>query len=140
MATRDSCADITTRTNLQLRDIPLDDATGVMQALHELGPTTLLESDMGDLRNVVGSPLLAGIDNRPVLVAAKSVHTTGRQTARASHLSSAGRPLHSGKTTIATRAGRRNRTTSSALGSLSVCVLGLASPRRPLPAALSAIG
>ncbi|XRB15549.1 ferredoxin-nitrite reductase [Pseudoscourfieldia marina] len=54
------CADVTTRENLQLRGITLEDAPEILSTLESLGITTL-QSGMDNVRNVAGSPL-AGID------------------------------------------------------------------------------
>ena len=58
------CADVTTRQNIQLRGIPLEDAPEVLETLQTLGITTL-QSGMDNVRNVAGSPI-AGIDPHEV--------------------------------------------------------------------------
>jgi ferredoxin-nitrite reductase len=56
----DGCADITTRANIQLRGVKLDDADRVMQTLRNVGLSSLM-SGMDNIRNITGSPI-AGID------------------------------------------------------------------------------
>ena len=58
------CADVTTRENLQLRGITLEDAPEILSTLESLGITTL-QSGMDNVRNVAGSPI-AGIDPQEV--------------------------------------------------------------------------
>ena len=58
------CADVTTRQNLQLRGITLEDAPEILSTLESLGITTL-QSGMDNVRNVAGSPI-AGIDPQEV--------------------------------------------------------------------------
>lgn len=53
--------DITTRQNVQLRGLKLEDAADLFQDLHENYNVTAYQSAMDNVRNVVGSPL-AGID------------------------------------------------------------------------------
>lgn len=53
-------ADITTRQNLQLRGIPIEDMPQVLRQLKEVGLTSI-QSGMDNVRNITGSPL-AGID------------------------------------------------------------------------------
>mmetsp|Transcript_14615 Transcript_14615/g.19232 ORF Transcript_14615/g.19232 Transcript_14615/m.19232 type:complete len:583 (+) Transcript_14615:54-1802(+) len=52
--------DITTRQNIQLRGIPLEDASDIINGLDQVGLTSLM-SGMDNVRNMVGSPI-AGID------------------------------------------------------------------------------
>lgn len=67
----DGCADITTRANLQLRGVKLQDADGIIEGLiqHDMGS---FQSGMDSVRNLTGSPI-AGLDphelfdTRPVL-------------------------------------------------------------------------
>lgn len=54
------CADITTRMNIQLRGVTLDDAADICAGLYEHGLTSVM-SGMDNVRNMVGSPI-AGID------------------------------------------------------------------------------
>jgi len=56
----DGVADITTRQNIQLRGIQLEDAGEIIDGLRKLGLTSV-QSGMDNLRNMVGNPL-AGID------------------------------------------------------------------------------
>lgn len=56
----DGCGDITTRANIQLRGIPLDDADRVIETLRETGLSSFM-SGMDNIRNITGSPI-AGID------------------------------------------------------------------------------
>lgn len=56
----DGCADITTRANIQLRGITLDDADRIIDGLKERGLTSFM-SGMDNVRNITGSPI-AGID------------------------------------------------------------------------------
>jgi ferredoxin-nitrite reductase len=57
---QDGVADITTRQNLQLRGIPIEDVPQVLRQLKEVGLTSI-QSGMDNVRNITGSPL-AGID------------------------------------------------------------------------------
>ncbi|CAM9644753.1 unnamed protein product [Ascophyllum nodosum] len=52
--------DITTRMNLQLRGVQLEDVSEIINGLYDLGLTSLM-SGMDNVRNMVGSPI-AGID------------------------------------------------------------------------------
>ena len=52
--------DITTRANIQLRGMPLEDCADVVRGLQAIGLTSLM-SGLDNLRNMVGSPI-AGID------------------------------------------------------------------------------
>jgi sulfite reductase beta subunit-like hemoprotein len=56
----DGCADITTRANLQLRGVKLEDADGIIEGLieHNMGS---FQSGMDSVRNLTGSPI-AGLD------------------------------------------------------------------------------
>ncbi|MGG6296145.1 ferredoxin--nitrite reductase [Leptolyngbya sp. AN02str] len=56
----DGSADITTRQNLQLRGIRLEDIPDIFQRLKEAGMTSV-QSGMDNVRNITGSPV-AGID------------------------------------------------------------------------------
>lgn len=56
----DGCGDITTRMNIQLRGITLDDASDICNGLYNIGLTSFM-SGMDNVRNMVGSPI-AGID------------------------------------------------------------------------------
>ena len=56
----DGCGDITTRANVQLRGIPLDDADRVIETLRDVGLSSFM-SGMDNIRNITGSPI-AGID------------------------------------------------------------------------------
>ncbi|GAB4210261.1 MAG: ferredoxin--nitrite reductase [Synechococcales cyanobacterium] len=53
-------ADITTRQNIQLRGIPIEEMPMILQSLAAVGLTTV-QSGMDNVRNITGSPL-AGID------------------------------------------------------------------------------
>lgn len=53
--------DITTRQNVQLRGLTLEDGAALLEKLHESYNVTSFQSAMDNIRNVVGSPL-AGID------------------------------------------------------------------------------
>jgi ferredoxin-nitrite reductase len=53
-------ADITTRQNLQLRGIPIEEMPQILGYLKEVGLTSI-QSGMDNVRNITGSPL-AGID------------------------------------------------------------------------------
>lgn len=52
--------DITTRANIQLRGMPLEDAVDIFSGLQERGLTSIM-SGLDNVRNMVGSPI-AGID------------------------------------------------------------------------------
>jgi ferredoxin-nitrite reductase len=56
----DGVADITTRQNLQLRGIPIEEMPQILGYLKEVGLTSI-QSGMDNVRNITGSPL-AGID------------------------------------------------------------------------------
>lgn len=56
----DGCTDITTRMNIQLRGVTLDDASDIANGLYDIGLTSFM-SGMDNVRNMVGSPI-AGID------------------------------------------------------------------------------
>ncbi|MFS8856109.1 ferredoxin--nitrite reductase [Synechococcus sp. H55.2] len=57
---KDGVADITTRQNLQLRGIPIEEMPQILGYLKEVGLTSI-QSGMDNVRNITGSPL-AGID------------------------------------------------------------------------------
>mmetsp|Transcript_10513 Transcript_10513/g.29911 ORF Transcript_10513/g.29911 Transcript_10513/m.29911 type:complete len:594 (+) Transcript_10513:84-1865(+) len=54
------CGDITTRANIQLRGIPVEDTVVIMDKMMALG-ITAKQSGMDNVRNITGSPI-AGID------------------------------------------------------------------------------
>ena len=56
----DGSADITTRQNLQLRGVRIEDIPSIFKRLEELGMTSM-QSGMDNVRNLTGSPV-AGID------------------------------------------------------------------------------
>ncbi|NJL90317.1 MAG: ferredoxin--nitrite reductase [Coleofasciculaceae cyanobacterium SM2_1_6] len=56
----DGSADITTRQNLQLRGIRIEDIPDIFQKMHQVGLTSI-QSGMDNVRNITGSPV-AGID------------------------------------------------------------------------------
>jgi len=56
----DGSADITTRQNLQLRGVRIEDIPSIFKRLEELGMTSM-QSGMDNVRNITGSPV-AGID------------------------------------------------------------------------------
>lgn len=56
----DGCADITTRANIQLRGITLEDSDRIITGLIDRGLTSFM-SGMDNVRNITGSPI-AGID------------------------------------------------------------------------------
>merc|ERR1719203_710419 len=57
--------DITTRQNIQLRGVALEDADEIIDGLHARGQTSL-HSALDNVRNVVGSPL-AGIGDQEMV-------------------------------------------------------------------------
>ncbi|MEN9213384.1 MAG: hypothetical protein Q6K35_11260, partial [Thermostichus sp. DG02_4_bins_136] len=57
---QDGVADITTRQNLQLRGIPIEEMPEILGYLKDVGLTSI-QSGMDNVRNITGSPL-AGID------------------------------------------------------------------------------
>ena len=57
--------DITTRQNIQLRGVTLEDADKIIDGLHERNQTTFM-SALDNVRNLVGSPL-AGIDDKELI-------------------------------------------------------------------------
>lgn len=56
----DGCADITTRANLQLRGVKLEDADRIIEGLIANNMSSF-QSGMDSVRNLTGSPI-AGID------------------------------------------------------------------------------
>lgn len=56
----DGSADITTRQNIQLRGIRIEDIPDIFQKMHQVGLTSI-QSGMDNVRNITGSPV-AGID------------------------------------------------------------------------------
>ncbi|GAB4819719.1 hypothetical protein N2152v2_006765 [Parachlorella kessleri] len=61
----EGCGDITTRANIQLRGVLLEDADKIMQGLVERGLSSVM-SGMDNVRNITGSPI-AGIDPHELL-------------------------------------------------------------------------
>lgn len=61
----DSCFDITSRANLQLRGIPMEDCDRAVELVQSLGLTSKM-SGMDNVRNLMGSPI-AGLDEHEVL-------------------------------------------------------------------------
>lgn len=59
------CIDITTRMNIQLRGVELDDAADICDGLYDVGLTSF-QSGMDNVRNMVGSPI-AGIDPHEIV-------------------------------------------------------------------------
>lgn len=57
--------DITTRANIQLRGVKLEDAPAIIDGLHARNQTTI-QSALDNVRNMVGSPL-AGIDDKEMV-------------------------------------------------------------------------
>jgi ferredoxin-nitrite reductase len=57
--------DITTRANIQLRGVKIEDAPDIIDGLHARNQTTL-QSALDNVRNMVGSPL-AGIDDQEMV-------------------------------------------------------------------------
>lgn len=57
--------DITTRANIQLRGVQLEDAPAIIDGLHARNQTTF-QSALDNVRNMVGSPL-AGIDDQELV-------------------------------------------------------------------------
>ena len=82
-ATRGQFADITSRQNIQLRDIQLHEVPGILQSLSNAGIHTL-QTGMDNVRNFIGCPL-AGIDgmelfdSRPLLEAIAEAHLVARK-------------------------------------------------------------
>lgn len=79
----EGCGDITTRMNIQLRGIVLEDAADICQGLYDVGLTSYM-SGMDNVRNMVGSPI-AGIDpeelvdTRPLCTAINDMITNNRK-------------------------------------------------------------
>lgn len=61
----DGCADVTTRANIQLRGLALEDCEDVYQGLYGQGLTSV-QSGMDNVRNMTGNPL-AGIDPEEII-------------------------------------------------------------------------
>ena len=73
--------DITTRMNIQLRGMPLEDGADILKGLQALGQTSVM-SGLDNLRNLVGSPIagidpLEMIDTRELCSAIDSWYTDG---------------------------------------------------------------
>jgi hypothetical protein len=62
---KDGCGDITTRANIQLRGIPLKDASDVVNSVQDMGLTSFM-TGMDNVRNLTGSPI-AGLDPEELL-------------------------------------------------------------------------
>lgn len=56
----DGCADITTRANIQLRGVTMEDSETVIKGLWDVGLTSF-QSGMDSVRNLTGNPI-AGVD------------------------------------------------------------------------------
>lgn len=79
----DGCADITTRMNMQLRGVTLEDAGGLCDQLYDIGLTSFM-SGMDNVRNMVGSPIagidpLEQVDTRPLCTAINDMITDNRR-------------------------------------------------------------
>lgn len=61
----DGCADITTRQNIQLRGVRLEDIPDIFRRLDAVGMTSM-QSGMDNVRNITGSPV-AGIDGSELI-------------------------------------------------------------------------
>jgi len=61
----DGSADITTRQNIQLRGIRLEDIPEIFSQLHTVGMTSM-QSGMDNVRNITGSPM-AGLDGEELI-------------------------------------------------------------------------
>ncbi len=61
----DGSADITTRQNIQLRGIRLEDIPEIFSKLHTVGMTSM-QSGMDNVRNITGSPM-AGLDGEELI-------------------------------------------------------------------------
>ncbi|GBF96637.1 hypothetical protein Rsub_09383 [Raphidocelis subcapitata] len=61
----DGCADITTRANLQIRGVRLEEADAIVAGLIDAGMSSI-QSGMDSVRNLTGSPI-AGIDPHELL-------------------------------------------------------------------------
>jgi ferredoxin-nitrite reductase len=61
----DGCADITTRANIQLRGITMEDASNVVNSVQDMGLTSFM-TGMDNVRNLTGSPI-AGLDPEELL-------------------------------------------------------------------------
>lgn len=61
----DGCGDITTRMNIQLRGLKLEDMGDLADGLYDIGLTSFM-SGMDNVRNMVGSPI-AGIDPHEIV-------------------------------------------------------------------------
>lgn len=75
--------DITTRQNIQIRGVPIEDIPSILQQLHECGLTSV-QSGMDNVRNLTGSPV-AGIDaaelidTRPLIMKLQAMITNNGQ-------------------------------------------------------------
>lgn len=61
----DGCGDITTRANIQLRGITMEDASAVVTEVQDMGLTSFM-TGMDNVRNLTGSPI-AGLDPEELL-------------------------------------------------------------------------
>ena len=59
------CGDITTRANIQLRGITMEDASSVFSEVQDMGLTSVM-TGMDNVRNLTGSPI-AGLDPHELL-------------------------------------------------------------------------
>lgn len=80
---KEGCVDITTRMNIQLRGVTLEDAGGICEKLYDLGLTSFM-SGMDNVRNMVGSPIagidpLEQIDTRPLCHEINDMITNNRK-------------------------------------------------------------
>ena len=79
----DGSADITTRQNIQLRGIRIEDIPDIFQRIEAAGMTSI-QSGMDNVRNITGSPV-AGIDGnelidtRPLVQAVQDMITNSGQ-------------------------------------------------------------
>ena len=76
--------DVTTRQNIQLRGVVLEDADKIIDGLHKRGHTSL-HSALDNVRNMVGSPLagidtLEMVDTRPFCEALNDLITLNKET------------------------------------------------------------
>ena len=76
--------DITTRQNIQLRGLPLEDAADVTLKLHAVNQTSF-QSALDNVRNMVGSPLagiddLEMVDTRPFCNALNDIISLNKET------------------------------------------------------------
>lgn len=79
----DGCADVTTRANLQLRGMGIEECEEVFMGLYDIGLTSV-QSGMDNVRNMTGNPI-AGIDPHELASGAGGASPSNGSQSRAGH-------------------------------------------------------